>query len=70
MSARDLEKLAKLARKYGISHMKLKDIELKFDHPTIPDRVYDPKEDKFKASEEPTEEEIAFWSSGANLPES
>lgn len=67
MAPKDLEKLAKICRKYGINRLKTADIELSIDlAPVTPQEAAISEPEKPQTSY--TDEDALFWSSGS-VPE-
>lgn len=76
MNIKDLEKLIKLCNRSGVTSIKIEGVELTLDTARLPLRpsrlrkTYSPASvEEALRDEGPTEEELLYWSSPADLPE-
>jgi hypothetical protein len=62
MNHKDLEKLLRLCRKYGVSALKTTDIQLSLSH-EMPPTIKPPETKEVKPTTEYSEEDMLLWSS-------
>lgn len=69
MDPKQLRALSKVCRENGISYLKTPDVEVKFEFPSIPDKVYLANKAERQPNEPDFSEEDALMWSSAGLPE-